>query len=92
MALKFPAIQWHPVTRQRWARFRGMRRGWWSFWIFMVLFVATLLSNVIANDRPLIASYKGEILFPVVINYPEEKFGGFLPQTQYRDPVIRDEI
>ena len=44
------------------------------------------------SDRPLIAYYKGEFLFPVVINYPEEKFGGFLAATDYRDPVISEEI
>jgi microcin C transport system permease protein len=51
--------------------------------------------NFCANRRgywPLIASYHGEILFPVAIDYPEEKFGGFLAITDYRDPVIQEEI
>jgi microcin C transport system permease protein len=61
-------------------------------WIFLVLFVLSLLAELIANDRPLIASYKGELLFPALIDYPEEKFGGFLAVTDYRDPVIQDEI
>ena len=65
-----------PVNHRRWQNFKANRRGWWSFWIFLVLFVATLLSNIIANDRPLVVSYKGEILFPVLVDYPEEKFGG----------------
>src|SRR6185312_8788367 len=54
--------------------------------------VLSLFSEFIANDRPLIASYKGEILFPVLVDYPEEKFGGFYAVTDYRDPVISDEI
>ena len=33
----------------------------WSFWIFLVLFVASLGAEFIANDRPLIVSYKGEL-------------------------------
>ena len=49
-------------------------------------------SNVIANDKPIVVSYKGEILFPVLVDYPEEKFGGFLAVTNYRDPYNRDEI
>ncbi|WP_237154380.1 ABC transporter permease [Oryzibacter oryziterrae] len=81
-----------PVNRRRLANFRANRRGWWSFWIFAVLFVATLLSNFIANDKPLVVSYKGEILFPVFVDYPESKFGGFLAITNYRDPFNRDEI
>ncbi|RVD39667.1 ABC transporter permease, partial [Mesorhizobium sp. M4A.F.Ca.ET.020.02.1.1] len=64
----------------------------WSLWIFLILFVLSLFSEFIANDKPIIASYKGEILFPVLIAYPEEKFGGFYAVTDYRDPVIQDEI
>ena len=37
-------------------------------------------------------SYKGELLFPTFVNYPEEKFGGFLAKTDYRDPFIQEEI
>jgi microcin C transport system permease protein len=81
-----------PINRRRLDNFRRNRRGWWSFWIFLTLFVLSLFAEFIANDRPLIASYKGETLFPVFVNYPEEKFGGFLATTDYRDPVISGEI
>ena len=81
-----------PMNRRRLNNFRRNRRGLWSFWIFLVLFVVSLLAEFVANDRPLIASYKGEILFPVFFNYPEEKFGGFEATTDYRDPVISGEI
>jgi microcin C transport system permease protein len=81
-----------PMNRRRLDNFRRNRRGLWSFWIFLVLFVISLFAEFVANDRPLIASYKGEILFPVLFDYPEEKFGGFLAQTDYRDPVIAREI
>ncbi|OQW49489.1 MAG: peptide ABC transporter permease [Candidatus Raskinella chloraquaticus] len=81
-----------PLNRRRLANFTANRRGLWSLWIFLVLFVVTGVAEFIANDRPLIAVYKGELLFPVVIDYPEEKFGGFLAVTDYRDPEIRREI
>jgi microcin C transport system permease protein len=81
-----------PMNRRRLDNFRRNRRGLWSFWIFMVLFVVSLFAELVANDRPLVAYYKGELLFPVLIDYPEEKFGGFLAETDYRDPVIADEI
>jgi len=61
-------------------------------WLFLVLFVLSLFAEFIANDRPIVASYKGEILFPVLVNYPEERFGGFLAETDYRSDVIADEI
>ncbi len=81
-----------PINRRRLANFRRNKRGYWSFWIFLVLFGLSLAANVIANDRPLIVSYKGEILFPVLTDYPESKFGGFLATTDYRDPFVQKEI
>lgn len=81
-----------PLDRRRFDNFKANRRGYWSFWLFMLLFVMSLLSNILANDRPVLAFYKGELLFPAFVNYPEEKFGGFLARTDYRDPVIESEI
>jgi microcin C transport system permease protein len=85
-------VKLSPMNRRRWQNFRANRRGYWSFWIFLVLFVLSLFAEFIANDRPIYVSYKGEHLWPVFVDYPEEKFGGFLAQTDYRDPVIRKEI
>ena len=81
-----------PINRRRWDNFRKNGRGYWSLWIFLALFVLTMFAEFIANDRPLLASYKGELLFPVLVDYPEEKFGGFLAVTDYRDPFVQDEI
>jgi microcin C transport system permease protein len=58
----------------------------------MTLFILSLSSNILANDRPILAFYKGELLFPAFVTYQEEKFGGFLARTDYRDPVIEKEI
>jgi microcin C transport system permease protein len=80
------------MGRRRIDNFRRNKRGLWSFRIFMALFLLSLGAEFIANDRPIVASYKGEILFPVLVDYPEEKFGGFEATTDYRDPTIADEI
>ncbi len=81
-----------PINRRRWQNFRANKRGYWSLWIFLVLFVLSLFAEFIANDRPLLVEYKGELLAPVFVDYPEEKFGGFYAVTDYRDPFIQDEI
>ena len=81
-----------PMNRRRLDNFRSNRRGAWSAAIFLVLFAASLGAEFLANDKPLIAEYKGQLLFPVVFNYPEEMFGGFQAQTDYRDPFVADEI
>ena len=81
-----------PITRRRLDAFKRNRRGFYAFWIFLFAFFASLGAEFIANDKPILASYKGELLFPAFVDYPEEKFGGFLAETDYRDPVIFKEI
>ncbi|GGA89223.1 ABC transporter permease [Brucella endophytica] len=81
-----------PLNQRRWKNFRANRRGWWALWLFLILFIASLFAEFIANDKPILAYYKGELLAPVLVDYPEEKFGGFYAVTDYRDPVISDEI
>ncbi|MGH6812931.1 MAG: ABC transporter permease [Methylocella sp.] len=81
-----------PINRRRLENFKANKRGYWSFWIFLFFFVLSLFSEFIANDRPLLVAYKGEILLPILHDYPEEKFGGFLARTDYRDQVIAKEI
>ncbi|MFD1945100.1 ABC transporter permease [Paradevosia shaoguanensis] len=86
------AIALSPLNQRRIANFRRSRRGVWSLWIFLFLFFVTLFAEVISNDRPIIAFYKGELLVPALVDYPESKFGGFLAVTNFRDQVNQDEI
>ena len=81
-----------PLNRRRFDNFRRNRLGYWSFLIFAGLFAVSLFAELIANDRPIVMSYKGQWLYPVLIDYPEETFGGFLAVTDYRSSEIRKEI
>ncbi len=82
-----------PIQRRRLRNFRRNRRGFWSLWIFLALFGLALAAELIANDKPLMLSYKGDLYFPVVQYIAEEEFGGFMPtEADYRDPFISDEI
>ncbi|MGE0700555.1 MAG: ABC transporter permease [Hyphomicrobiaceae bacterium] len=81
-----------PINQRRWESFKSNRRGYWSLWLFLALFLLSLFAEVIANDKPLVVHYKGETLFPVLVDYPESRFGGFLAVTDYKDPVILEEI
>jgi microcin C transport system permease protein len=79
-----------PLTRRRLANFRANRRGYWSLWIFLALFVGSLGAELIANDRPLLVRHDGRWYAPVLREYPETTFGGALPTaTDYRDPAVR---
>src|SRR5262245_13672418 len=84
-------LGWHinPLTRRRLSNFRANRRGFWSLWIFLVLFTLSLFAELIANDRPLLVKYDGHFYFPVLQVYPETVFGGVLPtEADYRDPTV----
>lgn len=65
-----------PVNQARWARFRHNRRGYWSLWIFLLLFGLSLCSELIANDKPLLVRYDSSWYFPLFKNYSESDFGG----------------
>ena len=54
-----------PITRRRIENFKANRRGFWSLWIFLVLFGVSLFAEFVANDRPLFVEYDGNWYFPV---------------------------
>ena len=84
------AIDLTPLGRRRWQNFTANRRGYWSFWIFTVLFVASLFANFIANDQPFLVKYDGKSYFPALFTYPETAFGGdFETAADYRDPYLQ---
>jgi microcin C transport system permease protein len=79
-----------PLTARRLANFRANRRGWYSLWIFALLFGISLFAEFIANDRPSIVYHQGRFCFPIVTTYPETTFGGTLPTaTDYSDPYVQ---
>ncbi|MGA0563631.1 ABC transporter permease [Ancylobacter sp. VNQ12] len=82
-----------PINQRRWINFKRNRRGWWSFWIFAVLFVLTLGAEFIANDKPFLVEYDGGYYFPGLVAYPETTFGGdFETEADYRDPYLKQLI
>lgn len=82
-----------PLTQRRIANFKANRRGWWSLWIFLLIFGLTLCAELIANDKPLLLKYDGKYYAPVVYNYHETQFGGFLETpADYRDPAVQELI
>ncbi len=77
------------IARRRLANFRANRRAVWSLWIFSVVFVICLFAEFVANDKPLLVSFKGELHTPAFKFYPETAFGGdFETEPEYHDPVV----
>jgi microcin C transport system permease protein len=82
-----------PINLRRWENFKSNRRGYWSLWIFLALFVLSLFAEFIANDKPYYVSFEGKSYFPAVVNYPETAFGGdFETAADYRDPYLQQLI
>ncbi len=82
-----------PLNQRRFERFKAHKRGWWSLWLFLGLFILSLGAELIANDKPLVVRYDGGWYFPVLKRYPETVFGGEFPlQANYKSPYVRDLI
>lgn len=79
-----------PLNKRRWENFKANRRGYWSLWIFLVLFIVSLFAEFIANDKPFFIYMQGKTYFPAVVSYPETAFGGdFETAADYRDPFLQ---
>jgi microcin C transport system permease protein len=84
-------LQFSPIAKGRWRRFRSHRRGIISLWIFTVLFLLSLGAELISNDKPILVSYNGSIYYPLLVSYPETTFGGdFETEADYKDPYLVD--
>jgi microcin C transport system permease protein len=82
-----------PITRRRLQHFSSNRRGYWSLWIFLILFFISLFAEGVANDKPLLVIFGERFIFPVFETIPETEFGGeFATETEYRDEFVRDLI
>jgi microcin C transport system permease protein len=84
-------FEFSPLNARRWRNFKSNKRGFWSLWIFLVLFIVSLFAEFIANDKPLFIYFDGKVFFPVVVTYPDTDFGDDLgTAADYRDPHLQD--
>jgi len=82
-----------PITLRRLQQFRANRRGYWSLWIFLIIFFISLIAEGIANDRPLVVIFEDNLIFPIFETIPETEFGGeFATETEYRDEFVQELI
>lgn len=80
-----------PLTRRRLKQFRANKRGFWSLWFFLTLFVLALLAPMLANDKPLLMQHDGKLYVPFMVSYPETTFGGdFETEADYRDTYLQE--
>lgn len=79
-----------PINQRRWRNFKRNRRALWSLVLFCFLFGLSLFAEFLANDRPILVSYRGELYTPIFNFYPETAFGGdFQTEAAYSDPEVK---
>ncbi len=82
-----------PMNRRRLRQFLANRRGMISLWLFGAMFVVSLFSELLANDKPILIRYDGGFYSPVFRDYTETTFGGDLPSLAvYTDPEVQHMI
>lgn len=65
----------NPLTAKKIARFKRIRRGYYSFLILLTLVIFSLLLELFINSRALVVSYEGELFFPT--------YGAVIPGTDF---------
>lgn len=78
------------LNRRRLRSFRRNSRAFWSLIIFSILFVVAMFAEYVANDKPVLVSYRGELYWPINNFYPETAFGGdFKTEAIYVDAEVK---
>jgi microcin C transport system permease protein len=81
-----------PLLKRKLARFRSLRRGYYSFILLACALVMALFAELWINSRALAVKYNGNYYFPIVSGMiPGTAFDlGYDYETNYRD--LRDKI
>lgn len=77
----------NPLTIKKLRRFRSIKRGYYSFIIFMLMITLSLVAELLVNNRALIVRYEGHYYFPTYSRIlPGTVFGlDYAYETNYRE-------
>lgn len=84
-----------PINKRRIQRFKANKRGYYSLWIFITLFIISLGADLIANNKPLVFRFDNQWYFPAFITYDENTFGIENPlpiEANYKSPTMQNLI
>ncbi len=63
-------IKLSPITKMRFARFKSIKRGYYSFWILLTLTLLSFVGELFINNKALVVQYEGKVYFPVLRSIP----------------------
>ncbi|MBF0117457.1 MAG: ABC transporter permease [Desulfobacterales bacterium] len=64
----------NPITQKRLSRFKENKRAYISFWILIIFYCISILSELIASSEPLYMKFNGKYYFPPFKYYSEDIF------------------
>lgn len=77
------------MTTEFLTKFKQNRRAYYSFLAFAIIFLTSLFSEFIANDKPILMYFNNKIYMPIFQNITEEEIGGiFKTQADFKDPEV----
>ena len=76
----------NPLTIKKFRRFKSIKRGYYSFIIFLMMILASIFAEMLVNSRALVVRYEGRYYFPTYGNIiPGTTFGlDYDYETNYR--------
>jgi microcin C transport system permease protein len=72
--------------QRRFRKFRGLKRGYWSFLLIAAAYLVSFFLPLLVNDKPLVIHYQGSYYFPEFRYYSGTTFGqDSLGEPHYRE-------
>ncbi|MCX8112238.1 MAG: ABC transporter permease [Bacteroidia bacterium] len=81
--METPSVSHSPRARA-WETFKKNKPAYISLWIVVGLAVIALLADFLAYNKPIVASYQGQTLFPIFRDYGERLLGLKLWEPELR--------
>ena len=76
-----------------WKNFKSNKRSIYALYIFSFLFLLSLFSEIISNDKPIMMSIDNNLYYPYIVEYSETDFGGELDTSpDYNGFFIREKL
>lgn len=57
------------INQRRWRKFKGLKRGYYSFLILVITYVLSFFLPLLVNNKALVVHYNGETFFPAVKSF-----------------------
>ncbi len=75
METKRPPQRPVSIMQKRWRKFKGLKRGYYSFLLMVGLYAISFALPLLVNNKALVVSYNGEYYFPVLTFHSGLTFG-----------------